>query len=822
MTSSDRLRYRTVRSGLRLNIIAGNLGTVWSTIALGMPFVMLLEKLGASGVAIGMTSTIRQIALVLTIPSSLLIESLPRRKPFWATCALIHRFLWLVPAWLAWRIPDSPNVVDLILAAVVVSTVIENFASPAWQSWMADLVPERIRGKFWSKRQAIVMTTYLLVSAISGVALDRLAGAGGKVDGFALVLALGALFGIADIVVHTGVPEPPPQPRLRDQSLLRRLLFPLRHPSFRNLALSIGVWTFANTMAGTFNAIYLRRFFGTTYTGLSVLTVAGTVSTILGSVVASFLVDRIGARAFAVVMMILAPVTSVAWFFVTDTPVTFTLPFAGTVATTQALVLICATSLLGSGFYGTIGLCQMSLIASLAPKRGRTLAMGVHWTIVGMTGALGPVIGGAVVDWFTENPTGIFLFGGTELSYAQILAAAAMLLIWFGAVPLMLRVRARRDPLSARQAFQRIVLVNPLRLAAGIYHTHALASATRGRRERQAAARAIGKSGAEIAIDELATRLDDPSLDVREAAALSLGRIGSPQARAILLHRLGDPATDIVGPLLRALRLAPDPSAAPRVLPFLGHPDAEIAREAAHTLGHLGDPAAAEPLIDALNRSSSVPFTLAAAEALAHLGDISATYIILPRMRTSDVPFQRISLAVACGDLLGAREGFYDIVRLETAAHTSGIGPLLARTRRAVRQAARADAASPLLDEMIRRLDAIDTAYEAADIPACTARSLELGVLVARLRHGLDAPGADVVDFLEALNPVDPCLTVGLWTLAILDGRFARTGGSPAMAPASDLLEAQLAIHLAASWAQQAGSSDLPRNRPCSLSLFGH
>ena len=206
-----------LRRGLRLSVAASSLGMVFFAVILNMPFQMLLEALGASGFIIGLFGTIRQLALLAQIPGSLLMEHLKRRKVAWAVLGVIHRLLVLVPAWLAWRRPHDPDTVFLILAAIAVSFVIESLAAPAWTSWMADLVPPSVRGRFWGRRQAVVSIVSLAAIAGAGWLLDFFRTRGDQetaLAGFSLLLVVAAIFGVGDILLHGGVPEPQRRPAL--------------------------------------------------------------------------------------------------------------------------------------------------------------------------------------------------------------------------------------------------------------------------------------------------------------------------------------------------------------------------------------------------------------------------------------------------------------------------------------------------------------------------------------------------------------------------------------------------------------------------------
>ncbi len=801
----------SLRRGLDLSITAGSLGMVWFAVALNMPFVMLLEALGASGVLLGISSTIRQIAILGQIPGSFLMERLPHRKQAWAILACIHRGLLLVPAWLAWSRPQGDDTILLILVAVGLSFVIESMAAPAWHSWMADLIPEALRGRFWSRRQAYVTVSFLLAIGGSGWLLDVFRrNPAAELNGFALLLTLAALFGIADILLHTGVPEPARRPALPGRGWLTRIVTPLRHRNFRNLALGMGIWMFAITMAGTFNAVYLKRVFDVSYTGLSLMTICGSISTICASFFVGYLIERVGARTFAVTMMCVAPLFCLPWFFVTGRVVTLNLPFLGTVPVVQALLLMCVATFVFSGMYAAVGICHLSLLGTLAPRRERTLAMAVHWCLVGLCTAGGPLLGGLIVDWFATHPSRLRLFGGTRFDFIQMLHALHAIVIWTLAVPFMLRVRARGEPLNVAAAFERVVLVNPLRFASGLYHAQVL-GAPAARKRRLRAAEAIGIVGAEIATADLVARLDDPVVDVREAAAIALGRIGGREAHAALWRRIEDPDNDLTLPALRALRLAPSERLTPRLLPMLRHPEPLVVREVVRTLGACRGDEAIAPLIDLLHRTPGGPLVAITAEILGHFGDISALYEILPRLRTASSPFMRRALAAACGDLLGQPDGFYKLLVREERALGAGVSRLLRRARRFLWRSNRN------LDRAHRRalrsgLTRIEGAYEAMELPEAARAAYELARLLARCRYGV-VPADDIAVFLHDLDRRDPRYTVGAWYLAILNGDFAHLDASGSLAPVRDALEIMLAVHLVASWILDERSSEGPRRR---------
>jgi hypothetical protein len=506
-------------------------------------------------------------------------------------------------------------------------------------------------------------------------------------------------------------------------------------------------------------------------------------------------------------MMGVAPLSGIAWFCVTAAPVALAVPFCGVVRTSQALLLMSAVSLFSGGLYGAVGVCHLSLLGALAPRRERTLAMAVHLCLIGLLTAAGPLVGGLIVDLFARHPSPIVLLGGTRFDYMQLLSCLHAVVIWTLAVPVMMRVRARREPFNIGEAFERVILVNPLRLASGVYHAHMLGvPAPRHRRRR--AAEALGAAGAEIAIADQIQKLDDPVADVREAAAIALGRIGGPAAHAALLDRIEDPDNDLTLTALRALRVAPDRRLTPRLLPLLaGEP--LVVREVVRTLGACGGEAAVAPLLDLLHRTPQGPLVAITAETLGHFGDISAVHEVLPRFRTAVTPFMRRALAAACGDLLGQPDRFYELLTREEQSAGAGVARALRHARRVLWRPRRSLTAR--WRRLLRvRLAQFERACETDSLPAAAAAAGAVSRCLAEARHGVTWEG-DIDAFLRALDRRDSRFTVGAWYLAILEGAFASLDASGSLAAVRDRLEILLAVHLVASWIEAA---DRPSGPP--------
>ena len=465
-----------VRRGLKVSTWAGFFGMAWCAITMGVPLTMLMECLTGSGVLIGLVVTIQQLTMLVQIPSALFFERLQSRRKLWGVLAIIHRFLWFIPAFIPLLFFDTPSVaVTIILIGIALSALLAQICGPMWQSWMAELVPARISGRFWGIRQSLVTISFLIATALSGWILDLFPdprNPGGSYVGFAIVFTIASLLGILDISIHMFVPEPKPGLYQKHQSLsglIDRILAPLKIDDFRWMTISISLWYLACGIVGSFGIVYLKREFSFSYTGLSMLAVSASLGPVLFGILNGYLIDKIGARAFTSIIMFLAPMLGLAWFFLAHTNISilgFTM--------SEPLVLLLIVNFFGGALGGGVGIAQLHMINILSPKNGRGMAIAVHWTVVGLMAAAGPLIGGMVMDYMTKTPSGITLFTGMEFSYMHMLILIYMTVISFIAAPLMLKLKVRAGDLPLREVFGSIKVGNPMRgisVVSDIYQT---------------------------------------------------------------------------------------------------------------------------------------------------------------------------------------------------------------------------------------------------------------------------------------------------------------------------------------------------------------
>ncbi|NOU36030.1 MAG: hypothetical protein HOO88_04610 [Kiritimatiellaceae bacterium] len=457
-----------VRAGLRTNILAASFGMVWFIIIQGLPLIMLLEALGASGVMIGMISMLNQIAMLIQIPASLLADKLIHRKRFWFVTVTLARLIWLLPAAMLLLWKGSYHVIIVCTLAIVgLSAMLIQSSASSWWSWMADLIPGHLRSRFWNVRQGVCTTIMLTVLGLAGWFLDLFPK--GNFTGFGILLLLGTVFGVLEGIIHLRVPEPSATPAPAGISLMERLIRPLRDRNFRYFTFVMCIWFFGLGLIGPFTMVYLKQDFGALYSHLSTLQMAGLLGSIGASFFAGRLIQRAGIRTFGIVMMLLAPLFSTVWFFMDHSSFTMTVPFIGTLTCPRFVFLMIWTSLGAGSVFAGVGIYQLNMLTSIVPRDGRTIAMAMHWVLIGAVSAVAPLLAGQIKDILELHPVHVSLYHSTAFSYVHLLLILHAALIWLLALPLAKKLKSVPTDMTVVKTLSHIFISNPLRMAREIY-----------------------------------------------------------------------------------------------------------------------------------------------------------------------------------------------------------------------------------------------------------------------------------------------------------------------------------------------------------------
>lgn len=416
------------RRGMTLAIYEGGLANVFSELTGGARQIGFALLLGARDLHIGLLAALPSLANLSQLTASFLLERTGKRKPLAVLTAAMSRLVWTgvigLPFALFGTLRDIR--VWVLVAIVGLSSLFAAMNTTFSLSLLADLVPVRLRGRYFGRRNMVMAAVGMSIPLLAGMWIDvwkrwfspRDAG------GFLLVFAVGLACGFAALVVQWHLPAMPLEPG-RGMPFFARLATPLRDGNFRRFILFHVCWGGSVSLASPFFAVYMLKSLHLSYTAVTALTSLTALGSMLGMRFWGQLTDRFSAKPVSLLGGMLAATLPGLWLL------TLTLP---------AWVVLPAVHILGGLGWSAFNLNLNNLLLALAPRQERSVYLSVHAALTGLTMAAAPVMGGLLGRLLREES--LPLLPGLH-PYLGIFALSC-LLRW-GSILLLWRVREPRE-----------------------------------------------------------------------------------------------------------------------------------------------------------------------------------------------------------------------------------------------------------------------------------------------------------------------------------------------------------------------------------------
>ena len=146
---------------------------IYFSVLLGGAIPLLAQAAGLSDRQLGLLMALPFATCLIQIPTAFLIEITGRRKRIFLLTAYITRFLWIPMALLPVLWGPGARTAGAVLGLATALHLCANIANPAWQSWLADLVPAHVRGSYFAWRGRIFGLAMLVGSVWIAFALPK-------------------------------------------------------------------------------------------------------------------------------------------------------------------------------------------------------------------------------------------------------------------------------------------------------------------------------------------------------------------------------------------------------------------------------------------------------------------------------------------------------------------------------------------------------------------------------------------------------------------------------------------------------------------------
>lgn len=385
------LSKQEIRSSLKASTLDGIFATIFSCVTGGVLLTNFLLELGASSIEIGLLSSIPMLVNFLQPIGAHIADRTTSRHWYTLSIFTTSRLLWLVLivsiGLFCWHPGDSHHLVLWTLAIVLLTHILGALGSPSWVSWMAALVPHRLRGRYFGLRNSAANFTHLLFIPLLGFVVAHWRG--GSIQGYGVALSLAVVAGIVSLGFQFLISDVNPQvPTQWERGKSKQSVVPekgsfktlLRDRNFIIFLLYWGVWMFAINLSAPFFNLYLLQDLGLSVSWVTIYSSLTAGANLLMLLVWGKLADRIGNRPLLLLVGLLVAVSPLLWL--------------GIGSDRLALwVWLPALNLLGGATWAAIDLCGNNIQMEISPTQGSSIYFAIAAAVSGLGGAFGTTVG---------------------------------------------------------------------------------------------------------------------------------------------------------------------------------------------------------------------------------------------------------------------------------------------------------------------------------------------------------------------------------------------------------------------------------------------
>lgn len=448
-----------LRTTIRVSNREGFLSQCYNSLA--FPGSVFLTKfaviLGASPFQFSILFAIAQCSQVFQPAGVLITRKLRSRKGIIIKLFGAGRLLTVLFGLLPFIFPHGFSI-WLFLLLVFISASLQAVGMNGWIAWISDIVPLRMRGRFFSVRSRIFLLSGLVTGYVFGLFIDMfdpesewfvkpLQHAARRMEffspqnlpySFLFIFLIAGLLGLFALRIMSRQPEMPKE--IEHEGIIQLLALPLKDRNFRKLLL-FGLWWMLSIGIGSpFWQPFMIKKLGMTVVDIQIY---GTVS-ILSSIVAlrfwGSLIDRLGNKTAMRFVIVLGGLNPLVWVFVGRSNY-FIVYFE---AVTSGIM------------WAGAGLIATNFVLSVAPEAKRGIYSGMFAACSGVGMMCTMLISGAFL------PPAISIFG-RALEPEQVLFGMTGVLRWTTHIPLTWVDEPR--VLSVRTLFSMYLTSAKVRLA---------------------------------------------------------------------------------------------------------------------------------------------------------------------------------------------------------------------------------------------------------------------------------------------------------------------------------------------------------------------
>jgi len=435
---------RGLRKIFRISVMSGIFGQIFSTLAgSGSAFLTKFAiMLNATPLHFAILSAIGQVSQIFQPLGAFVTKRRTKRKGVVLTLQFIGCGIALFYGILPF-IFSSGNMIRAFLLLFLLSVSLLSIASNAWIGWISDVVPLRVRGRFFSALSQYVMLTTVGVSYGFSLFIDHFS-TGGRQSfhkqestfftaenlplGFAVIFFVAVIAAFSGLGVLSRLPEK--EKKIEKEGTAGMFFLPMKDDNFRRFLLYNCWWMLAVGIGAPFWQPFMMQKLRMSLFEVQIYSSINIIAAILVLRLWGKLIDAYGNRTAMRLIILLGGFNPMVWLFVTP----HNYPVLYLEAITSGIM------------WAGAGLVATNFVLSIAPNERRQLYSGVSGAFSGIAMMTTMLVSGA----FLPQPLEI---GSIRLEPEQVLFGLTGIARWSAQIPLSLVREKKTRPVSEAIAF---------------------------------------------------------------------------------------------------------------------------------------------------------------------------------------------------------------------------------------------------------------------------------------------------------------------------------------------------------------------------------
>jgi len=399
----ERSRFYAILEGISARIIFG--------FTTGAFLAGYLKYIGADDKLCGQISALTVLAGIIQFFSPLALEKLNRRKAVVTWFNAIHRFMLVLIVLIPLLPVPMTERLYITAALYFVSHLVVNAVAPATTNIMISIVPQRMRGKYFSIREGYLIFTSSVLNIIMGKVLDVFKLQNKTYEGYLVMYMVAFAAMLLNLFSYINIKEPPISVPRKNINFKMLFSLPLKEKRFTKIIVLFFLWGFALNFASPFFSVYMVSRLELSYTFIMINGFLNSLCYVIATRFWGRVADRFSFTYSAMLSIALLGMTHAGWFFVSP----------GSVLLYPLIVLLHITSGIS---WGGVSISLFNVPYEYTPEEGRTVYLGFNAALSGLIGFISSNISSWLVGAM-EDFKGI-VFGMTITQFQIVFAVSGL------------------------------------------------------------------------------------------------------------------------------------------------------------------------------------------------------------------------------------------------------------------------------------------------------------------------------------------------------------------------------------------------------------